>query len=335
MIRDFLLFEEKLNPKNFRIIDVYKGSFWNILFTINDQTGEEFVIRSLRHDFIICHYDKECLERFYTSKLLKIPGVVNCKGYRLFLTEKQKQNRQIIKTIQYTNQSGHINQIDISGPLFYTELIPKGSISKYTIEYLNSKGQNNEIMNPTVRSKIIFGVAAIMKQVHKRKIINKYLNISNIFLDEKLEPKIDGLYFPFEQIHYELETEIMASVEDVIFRSPELMEDEYTYSCDVYSYGVILYYLFAGNLFFQNYKRQHRYKILKKVFNGEFFTKKEMIPDVYWDLIKQCLDNDATKRPTFEQITNILMDDKFALNEFGMKTNLEQLHEYQQRINIL
>ena len=38
------------------------------------------------------------------------------------------------------------------------------------------------------------------------------------------------------------------------------------------------------------------------------------------------------ERPSFEEIVELLKDDKFALEEFGMKTNLNELHEYQKRI---
>ena len=59
----------------------------------------------------------------------------------------------------------------------------------------------------------------------------------------------------------------------------------------------------------------------------------ENIPDHYWDLIQKCWQQNPDDRPTFEEIVNILKDDKYALEEFGVKTDLEQLHEYQKRID--
>ena len=61
--------------------------------------------------------------------------------------------------------------------------------------------------------------------------------------------------------------------------------------------------------------------------------KPDSIPEHYWNLIQKCMDNDISKRPSFEEITEILKNDKYAIEEFGMKTNLEQLHEYQNRID--
>lgn len=60
----------------------------------------------------------------------------------------------------------------------------------------------------------------------------------------------------------------------------------------------------------------------------------DTIPDHYWDLMQKCWKRVPEERPTFDQIVTILKDDKFALEEFGMKTNLDELHEYQKRIDI-
>lgn len=45
-----------------------------------------------------------------------------------------------------------------------------------------------------------------------------------------------------------------------------------------------------------------------------------------------CWKQNPEDRPTFNEIVEILKNDKYALEEFGKKTNLDQLHEYQKRI---
>lgn len=52
------------------------------------------------------------------------------------------------------------------------------------------------------------------------------------------------------------------------------------------------------------------------------------MPDHYWELINKCWKYEADENPAFEEITNILKDDKFALEEFGTKTDSKQLYEY-------
>lgn len=51
------------------------------------------------------------------------------------------------------------------------------------------------------------------------------------------------------------------------------------------------------------------------------------------ELIQKCWKQNPSERLTFEEIVNILKDEKYALEEYGMKTDLDDLHEYQERID--
>lgn len=73
-------------------------------------------------------------------------------------------------------------------------------------------------------------------------------------------------------------------------------------------------------------------QFIAKIGRGERPRKMEFIPDHYWELIEACWSQDPSERPTFAEIVDILKDDKFIFNEFGMKTDLEKLHEYQKRV---
>lgn len=46
-----------------------------------------------------------------------------------------------------------------------------------------------------------------------------------------------------------------------------------------------------------------------------------------------CWKQNPDERPTFSEIVEILKHDKFAIEEFEMRTNLDELHEYQNRID--
>ena len=73
----------------------------------------------------------------------------------------------------------------------------------------------------------------------------------------------------------------------------------------------------------------------QRIERGERFKRPKEIPDHYWDLIQICWKNDPSERPSFNEIVKILKEDKYAIEEFGMKTNLDKLHEYQSRIDIV
>ncbi|KAK8861175.1 hypothetical protein M9Y10_012870 [Tritrichomonas musculus] len=65
--------------------------------------------------------------------------------------------------------------------------------------------------------------------------------------------------------------------------------------------------------------------------NRLYSTKKSIV--VKLELITKCMKENPCERPSFDQIIDILKDDSFALDEFGMKTDLNKLHEYQNRID--
>ena len=52
-----------------------------------------------------------------------------------------------------------------------TELIHPYGIIELTEKYLKSNGADNDKINPTIRSKIIFGVASILKQMHDKSVL--------------------------------------------------------------------------------------------------------------------------------------------------------------------
>lgn len=80
-----------------------------------------------------------------------------------------------------------INVLHLKKPQF---LLNNGVVDSLKLKYLESNGINCEKMNPTIHSKIIFGVECTMKQLHKRNISHVKLKPSNVFLDENLDPII-------------------------------------------------------------------------------------------------------------------------------------------------
>ena len=86
------------------------------------------------------------------------------------------------------------------------------------------------------------------------------------------------------------------------------MNEFYGYKHDVYDYGAFLYHMFTNILIFNS-----GYNINKKDTYIQGLELLKIIPDHYCNLIKRCRNENVEERPTFEEITNILKDDKFAL----------------------
>lgn len=157
------------------------------------------------------------------------------------------------------------------------------------------------------------------------------LTTDTILLDDKLEPKIGC--FNYAYFTDQIRTELSSSTCIL----PELLNNELINNpeaIDVFSYAFFLYKMFTFERIRFNDNRPIKVEIqfIAKIGRGERPRKMEFIPDHYWELIEACWSQDPSERPTFAEIVDILKDDKFALNEFGMKTDLEKLHEYQKRV---
>ena len=69
-------------------------------------------------------------------------------------------------------------KVDVSGVIIIK--MTNGNLGLIVKQYLKNEGKGTEKLNPTIRSKIIFGVAVIMKRIRRHNLIHKLLNLENI-----------------------------------------------------------------------------------------------------------------------------------------------------------
>lgn len=148
-------------------------------------------------------------------------------------------------TFEYTVKASKY-KADLTKSIIVFEYVKNGSIEPIIKEYLESKGEKHDKMNPTIRSKIIYGIASIMKYVHHKKIIHRDLQLKHIYLDENFEPKISDFELAiFDGTDLKFEERALGTP---FYMAPETFTDEfddkYKFAYDVYSYGIILYFFF-------------------------------------------------------------------------------------------
>lgn len=255
-----------------------------------------------------------------------LQSIVKIVGISLPLIGNRIKNSRSID-IKYTD--------DQEIAIIYDFIDQNNNVQFLTTNYYKSKGSTNDKMNPTIRSKIIFGVAATMKQLHQVHSIF-HLKISNVYLNDKLEPIILNTRFQDiieDYYHNELCQSYTIQVPNEL--APEVSYDGqylYSLSSEVYSFAMFLYLMFEIKENLPKYKSYLDYQ--REISRGKRLKRPSTIPDNYWNLIQICWSQEPEKRPTFDQIVSILKDDRYALEEFGMKTDLKQLHEYQNRIEM-
>lgn len=263
--------------------------------------------------------------------LLNLPGIVKIKGFRFPLVDEERTKDKLLK-IKPTPENKLKWHLDLTGAIIFSEYMPNGNLETINYDYLTSNGLLNEKMNPTIRSKIIFGIAAIMKSVHKYNVIHGDLNPHNILLDENLEPNISG--FMFSKF---VSNDMELAIGNPLYMAPELfmdVDETYTSSIDVFAFAIIIFKMFSFKVSFgEKIRLRSSQQYMRLIGRGKRPCRPDSIPDCYWELIQNCWDQKPDKRPTFDEICEILKSDNFAIEEFGMKTDVDELHEYQDRID--
>jgi serine/threonine protein kinase len=208
-----------------------------------------------------------------------------------------------------------------------TECMPHGSFEELISERLMSN--NPPTFCPTAFSKIIFGVAVTMSEIHSRGVLHRDLKPYNISLDENDEPRIHD--FCVARFNSDC-AELIRMCGTPLFMAAELLGDpSYENRIDVFSYGVLLYMIFTGKreLSAGSGRIRSMQHLLTAVGSGKMLHWQPEIPEAFWKLITLCWKQEPEKRPSFHEITEMMLrsDD---LTFPG--TDLDEYHEYQSRI---
>lgn len=304
-----------LNLLNYTYQPKNEGTLRNCL-AIEKGTNKKIFIDTTEYDSF-----PAMSSSFICQYILNFPGIVNFVG--LYIPDKEfsipPENNIKKKTI------------NVERPILAWKYMENENAFELNDKYLN--GKDRKKINPTIRCKIIYGIAAIMKQVHEKDIIHSNLNTKCIYLDENFEPNIGG--FNYRNPFYDgFNTMIPQHL--IPFISPEILvgDDDYAIEpeTDVYSFGTLVYRMFSTE-YIGIPKRIAKLRMHELFINGWRPEPPKNIPENYWSLIQACWHQNPAERPSFEVIVEELKKNDYTLEEFGMQTDLESLHEYQKRID--
>ncbi|KAK8834959.1 hypothetical protein M9Y10_001592 [Tritrichomonas musculus] len=188
----------------------------------------------------------------------------------------------------------------------------KTSIGIY-LEYLDYNLKNfldKGILSNTMKVKICVEVASGMSCIHKRGIIHRNLNTENIMMNKLFEAKVINFGFAHLSETYLIETNtsLTKNIGDFVFMSPEMQgDDDYDNKTDVFSFGVVLYNIFTGQV--PNITMKDRINKIPPTFP----SSSPMISECCIELIKKCMSYDVKERPTFDEILDFMKDNLFKL----------------------
>lgn len=180
-----------------------------------------------------------------------------------------------------------------------------------------------KILNNVEIVGIVYEICDTMKFLHHHGHIHRCLKPNNILLDEKKHVKlsdfgISALLTETEQVQNPQQT--LSSFQ---FIAPELItgQSEISEKCDVYSFGMTLYFLLTKGE-------------LPKVNPAEMVTGiKPVFPDTTNEMaqgmIQKCLSIDPANRPSFNDLVNEIRNNDFQLID-GIEDDIETLKDFLQ-----
>jgi serine/threonine protein kinase len=216
--------------------------------------------------------------------------------------------RNVIKAISCIAQLDHPAVMKLAGfslngngPTVLTKYMPNRSLD--TVINRERQGSPLAGWNETVKATCIFGIAAAYQYIHSKGLVHRSLSLCNILLDENFHPYVN--LCSSDLING---CEMGSNGSFKLTMAPELFSDKCEGPCqksvDVYSFGVILYSLFAEALSLDDGRRSSAslQQMIFRIMNGARLTRSDAIPDFYWNLITRCWAHDPALRPTFDEI---------------------------------
>ncbi|KAK8835279.1 hypothetical protein M9Y10_026482 [Tritrichomonas musculus] len=95
-----------------------------------------------------------------------------------------------------------------------------------------------------------------------------------------------------------------------VYMAPEvIMDEEYNYKTDVYSYSIIFYEVFSGKSPYTGYKSI--YRLLDDVKNGKRPNLNHIVNEDIKNFLNRCWSSNPTERPTFAEIVEQMKSERY------------------------
>lgn len=167
--------------------------------------------------------------------------------------------------------------------------------------------ENDKHIKEDEVKKIFYDLMQGILSLHSNNIVHRDIKLENLLMDETGTVKITDFGSALDIVECKDKDEFSIICGTREYMAPEMLkEEDYSFSVDIWSCGVVLYELFNRDTPFDSdsFKKNHK-KILKNI--------KENVNDIYYskrlssdavDLLKKCLVLDPKKRLNVKEILN-------------------------------
>ena len=172
------------------------------------------------------------------------------------------------------------------------ELATNGSLHKFL---------HNEKKTPSIDQSLTWAsqVAHAMKHLHDHNVMHRDLKSDNVLFSDKWVAKICDFGTARELTH----TVTTEQAGTRRWMAPEILraaEARINKKCDLFSYGMVLFELFAHEIPYADIKNE--VDVEKSICGGKRPPIPSTLPLYLHNILKCCWEEDPSKRPTFDEI---------------------------------
>ncbi|KAK8880351.1 hypothetical protein M9Y10_003018 [Tritrichomonas musculus] len=300
-----------------------------------DQSFKDFCINLNDYE------QKEILKKEELSVVYKVVNKETGKKYAARVSNidmnqfTNDEMREIAHEMNLISQIKHraiLEFVGFSPSSFKNESKPVIITEKLKTKTLYETLKLNKELDATKKLIIIYGIASGMKCLHSYNIVHRNLKPRNVLLTKDFHPKLNdfGLcthLLVLNSMTFQATSEFNGSP---IYSAPEVLSSKgCSQASDVYSFALITYEIMCENKPFENLRTFT--EIYNEVVNCN--NRPEIpssVPDCYRKLIEICWSQDPDERLTFEEIVNVLNNDK---NFITPEVDSEVFNKYVRRFD--
>ena len=272
--------------KNYSQIDILeRTAISKIIHLSNKKTRIKKVLKStkIKNE----QYYKDCLKEIESLTYLNHPNIIKIYEYQII------ENKNIDILIEY-----------LKGPNLFSKL-----------SQINHFNEKDTLI-------IMYQLFSCIKMLHDNGIVHRDIKPENIIIIDEKNLFIKLIDFGSCEIFSEIEKESNRRIGTPSYVSPEIINGEnYSYECDIWALGVLMYFLLSGKLPFDGITPNDIFNSIK---NKKLSFDNAIWNDISLDaknLIKCLLIKDKNERININQI----LDSPWVLNglnKYNIKNNL-------------
>ncbi|GBB97009.1 hypothetical protein RclHR1_00290007 [Rhizophagus clarus] len=278
--------------------------------------GFAIVYSAIWKDGPICYNQNE---RKNLNKLVALKSLSNSHNIsNEFLKEVQNYSREM----RYTSKSSNILKIygmsqnpNTKNYIMVLEYANGGNFDKYWIK------KNYTTFNWDRRIISLYDIIKGLMEIHQKHTIHCDFHTGNIlydFLQRKVYISDMGLC---REVNNTDKTKIYGVMPYV---APEILRGKsYTQAADIYSFGMIMYFMATGRQPFDN--RAHDYDLALDMCKGiRPDINEPEAPEFYINLMKRCWDSNPDKRPNVVELEKEIN----SYTKYKIKSKFREAEEY-------